>query len=409
MGEIIPRPLPQAALPFTGERLTSDFGGQTQIEHFHRYLLAREWCRGKDILDVASGEGYGTALLAQVARSAVGVEIAPDAVAHAAKAYGAANLSYVAGDARAIPAADATFDVVVSFETIEHFAEQTEFVTEIRRVLRPEGLLIVSTPDRDNYSPAETPANPYHVKELTGAEFETLLRGHFFNISILLQRPIFGSVLLPAQCSKGAPLCFERRGDQHFEGSSGLSRPQYLIAFASNNPAAIAPPPSVYIDTGRLGMLSPPEAEARLRSVQIGAEDRAASAQGIITELKRQVAAADDRAVEIEALRVETANARGEVRGLLIANETTERACEAMRSELAAANRTAAEAQTMLRQAQHSRAGTEAEALSLQQELERVKAEATAAKAQADAFGASTSWRLTAPVRAVSRLLRRKA
>src|SRR5271168_673674 len=98
MGEIIAWPKPSSPMAFTGERLTSDYGGQTQIEHLHRYLLAREWCRGKDVLDVASGEGYGTALLAQVARSAVGVEIAPDAVAHATSSYTRENLNYVQGD-----------------------------------------------------------------------------------------------------------------------------------------------------------------------------------------------------------------------------------------------------------------------------------------------------------------------
>lgn len=100
MGEIIRRPIPPVALPFTGERLTSDYGGQTQIEHLHRYLFARELCRGKDVLDVASGEGYGTALLAQVARRAIGVEIDPEAVRHAATSYARANLSFSQGDAQ---------------------------------------------------------------------------------------------------------------------------------------------------------------------------------------------------------------------------------------------------------------------------------------------------------------------
>src|SRR5271166_4681844 len=167
MGEIIQRPLPPTPLSFTGERLTSAYGGQTAIEHLHRYLMAREWCRGKDVLDVASGEGYGTALLAQVARKALGLEIARDAVEHANGAYKADNLSFLVGDARALPCPDACFDVVTSFETIEHFAEQSLFLREIRRVLRLGGLFIVSTPDRDNYSPAESPANPFHVKELT--------------------------------------------------------------------------------------------------------------------------------------------------------------------------------------------------------------------------------------------------
>lgn len=80
MGEIIKWPKPSSLLSCTGERLTTRYGGQTEIEQMHRYLMAREWCRDKDLLDVASGEGVGTALLAQVARSAVGAEIAVEAV-----------------------------------------------------------------------------------------------------------------------------------------------------------------------------------------------------------------------------------------------------------------------------------------------------------------------------------------
>ena len=79
MGEIFARPFPVTALPFTGERLTSEFGGQTEMEHLHRYMLARHLCRGRDVLDIASGEGYGAALLGQVASTVIGVEVAEDA------------------------------------------------------------------------------------------------------------------------------------------------------------------------------------------------------------------------------------------------------------------------------------------------------------------------------------------
>ena len=106
MGEIFKRPMPAANLPFTGERLTSELTGQTEIEHLHRYFLARHMCRGKDVLDVASGEGYGSALLAQVAKSVVGVELAEDVVAHANTEYGQPNVCFRQGDARELPIPD---------------------------------------------------------------------------------------------------------------------------------------------------------------------------------------------------------------------------------------------------------------------------------------------------------------
>jgi len=371
MGEIIVWPKPSSPMAFTGERLTSEYGGQTQIEHLHRYLLAREWCRGKDVLDVASGEGYGTALLAQVARNVVGVEISPEAVAHATGAYRADNLRFVAGDARMLPCPDAAFDVVTSFETIEHFAEQDRFLDEIRRVLRPGGQLIISTPDRDNYSPAESPANPYHVRELTPAEFDTLLRSRFAEVAVLLQRPIFGSVLLPAGGSEAPPLCFERRGDRHFEGSTNLSRPQYVVAFASNGPA-MALPSSVYIDTGRLGMLSPPEADARLR-LALGELDAARAA--VSRDHERQRAAFQ---TELTALQTELLATRDEVKGLLAANEMAERACALLRSQLADRQQSVGDA---ARSKNHA--------------------------AELEVILGSTSWRVTAPLRAVSRAFRR--
>ncbi len=82
MGEIFHLIRPDSPLDFTGERLATATSGQVEVEHLHRYFLARDFCRGLDVLDIASGEGYGSALLTQVARSVVGVEISADAVQH---------------------------------------------------------------------------------------------------------------------------------------------------------------------------------------------------------------------------------------------------------------------------------------------------------------------------------------
>jgi len=185
MGEIFIRERPHTALEWTGERLTTGISGQIEIEHYHRYLLAREFCRGKDVLDVASGEGYGSAFMAQVARSVVGVEVIPAVAAHAALAYRHVNLRFIAGDARFIPLRDASCDIVVSFETIEHLYQQDDFLAEVHRVLRPHGILIVSTPDRDVYSPSNSPPNPFHVHELTKEEFATTLARHFRHVTCL--------------------------------------------------------------------------------------------------------------------------------------------------------------------------------------------------------------------------------
>src|ERR1700738_1690997 len=105
-------------MPFTGERYVPEVRGQIYYEHVHRYALALELARDLDVLDIASGEGYGAAYLAIAARSVVGVDVDPESVRHAASRYTAMNLRFLAGLATRIPLPDASIDLVVSFETI---------------------------------------------------------------------------------------------------------------------------------------------------------------------------------------------------------------------------------------------------------------------------------------------------
>jgi len=130
MRETFPREAAENPEPFTGARLTASIHGQVEIEHYHRYLFSRNFCRDRDVLDVASGEGYGAAHLAQVARRVVGVEYSGATALNAAANFPRPNLWFVRGDARSLPLADACVDVVTSFETIEHFDRQEDFVAE---------------------------------------------------------------------------------------------------------------------------------------------------------------------------------------------------------------------------------------------------------------------------------------
>ena len=222
-------------LEWTGERLTTATAGQVEVEHYHRYFLARRCVRGLDVLDIASGEGYGSALLAQTAKSVVGVEIDPMAVSHASKAYVAPNLRFQAGRAQEIPLGDRSVDCVVSFETLEHFYEQEQFLDEIRRVLRPGGFLILSSPNREIYSPPGSQPNPHHVRELSREEVVSLVERRFGNVILLGQRPIVGSVIsreVPVE--NGEVVSFERRGPERWEATEGLSRTLYWIVMASD-------------------------------------------------------------------------------------------------------------------------------------------------------------------------------
>lgn len=303
MGEIFALTKPRNALQFTGERWTSAARGQIEVEHLHRYLVARDLCRGKDVLDIACGEGYGAAMLAQVAQRVVGIDVDRAAVAHAAAEYAGANLHYIAGDARRIPLATGSLDVVVSFETLEHFAEQEEFLAQLARILRPDGVLIISTPDSDVYSPIGGPANHYHVRELSREEFAATLSAHFSDVAILGQRALTGSAIIPrpAGAPETAPVTYERRDDAHFERSLGLPRPMYLIACASNGPLTGIPGSSIYVHASQV------ESTEELRAELHQAHASLQSAQAEAQSLRLELAAVKDRlsGTEIRLLTAE--------------------------------------------------------------------------------------------------------
>lgn len=221
-------------LAVTGERLMTDNRTQNVPEHLHRYGLACELARGLHVLDIACGEGYGTMLLAKYAASAVGVDVAREAVAHAARKYVRGNLRFLHGSATAIPLPASSVDVVVSFETIEHLREHEAMMTEIRRVLRAGGKLIISSPDKRYYTDATGHSNPFHLRELYCDEFRTLLGRFFKHTRLFLQRIAYGSVIVP---ENAAPGFTEYRGDfMGFTVEQTLREAMYNVIIASDEP-----------------------------------------------------------------------------------------------------------------------------------------------------------------------------
>ena len=155
-------------------------------EHIARYRFAKDFVRGRRVLDIACGEGYGAAALAKAgAASVTGVDISPEACERARRKYG---LDARAGDAQAIPVPDRSIDLIVSFETIEHVDAPAVFLRECARVLVQEGTLIVSTPNRPVYSGQGT-QNPFHRVEFDEGEFVDLLRARFRSIRLFTQFP----------------------------------------------------------------------------------------------------------------------------------------------------------------------------------------------------------------------------
>jgi GT2 family glycosyltransferase/SAM-dependent methyltransferase/glycosyltransferase involved in cell wall biosynthesis len=192
-----------SSIEFTGERFIPE-GMETEItlEHVHRYLMAARLCEGAVVLDAACGSGYGTGILSSRAAMAYGVDVDPEAVAYAEAHYGGEKVAYRTASVTDLPFESDTFDVVVSFETLEHLEQQAEMLAEFRRVLKPQGVLIISTPDKPIYNAALAEPNAFHVAELTRGEFETLVRERFKTVELYGQRIVFGSLTVAQQPSE---------------------------------------------------------------------------------------------------------------------------------------------------------------------------------------------------------------
>jgi len=178
-------------MEFTGERFVPDCGLDSEIvvEHLQRYLAVQEVVASKKVLDVASGAGYGSALLAEKAEVVCGLDIDRQAIEFAAQKYRRDNLRYCRGSIVDLPFADNSFEVIVSFETIEHIGEELHerFLEEAVRVLSPDGFMVISTPDRHIYSELPGYHNEFHLKEYYRKEFNDFLSRYFPHVTLLDQ------------------------------------------------------------------------------------------------------------------------------------------------------------------------------------------------------------------------------
>lgn len=219
------------ALPFTGERFTPECVREIWYEHWHRYALARRLAAGRRVLDAACGEGYGSALLSPTAADVVGVDIDAAAIAHARARYAAReNLQFEQADATELPFTDGRFDLVVSFETLEHLAEQERLLRGFARVLADDGVLMISSPDKHTYSELAGFRNEFHVRELYREELLALLAPHFREVRLYGQKLMFQSVVWSLDTEPGR--CEVATADADGAGiTPGIAvAPMYYIA-----------------------------------------------------------------------------------------------------------------------------------------------------------------------------------
>lgn len=185
------------ALEFTGERFTPECVREIWYEHMHRYAFAQPLVRGLRVLDAACGEGYGSALMAGTAAEVIGLDVSSDTIKHARGRYsGHTNLQFDVADCTSLDhLPSASFDVIASFETLEHVEAQERMLDGFARLLKPDGLLLVSTPDKRNYSDIPGVVNEYHVRELYRDEFEAMLSERFAEFRLFGQKLLFQSAL----------------------------------------------------------------------------------------------------------------------------------------------------------------------------------------------------------------------
>jgi ubiquinone/menaquinone biosynthesis C-methylase UbiE len=165
-------------LDFTGERLVPDKSPPAlEAEHRARYEFAKGLVKGKKVLDLGCGAGYGSFMLSEVADSVVGIDISPDAIKHAQETYKSSNLSFVVGDVAKLPFKNGEFTACVCFEVIEHIDNPDDLLKEVARILDPKGVFVVSTPNRA--VKISSVPNPFHKKEYTVNEFTAMLRNFF--------------------------------------------------------------------------------------------------------------------------------------------------------------------------------------------------------------------------------------
>ena len=199
-----PHEEPRSPKPFgmqhAGERFPPGIANAAEAAYDRtvRYRFAERYVKGKKTVDLGSGAGYGAHALSKFAEDVLGVEASDEAVAHATRRYEAQkNLRYEAADVTDLPYPDESFEAAVAFEVVERLERPEAVVKEASRLLKADGVFLVSTPDKQTHSNERNHANPRHLKEMYPLEFREILERHFRRVQIYRQGAIAGNIVTP--------------------------------------------------------------------------------------------------------------------------------------------------------------------------------------------------------------------
>lgn len=347
--------------------------GLIEAEHLARYVWAATLASGRVVLDAGCGVGYGLQMLTEAgAASVTGVDIASEAV-QTARARLGADADVLQGDIAALPFDDASFGLVVCFETIEHVGSQDKVLDELRRVLTSDGLLLISSPNRHVY----LQGNPYHVHEFTPEELEHALSRRFANVRLVRQQGWLASAI------GDDTLLGSASGEVKIDAISKIAGVEpghetFTLALASGGPLPSDRSLAVLTDLAELDAW-----QARARSAESHYDRAVRHSQDAQTAYE----AAN------EARKASEASAEAAIRELRSATDRLEQRIERVNNLLAGRNtelRIAAEDLVELRAA-----------------TRQTEHDLAAWRQIADDLQRSLSWRITAPLRALARAARR--
>jgi 2-polyprenyl-3-methyl-5-hydroxy-6-metoxy-1,4-benzoquinol methylase len=191
----------------TGERVDPEVADDNFINHFKVYKFIAQIARGRRVLDIGCGTGYGTDYLRQMGAQAVGIDIAKTAVSYAQRQY--PEVRFAMMDAQKLEFPAASFDLVVSTENFEHLHDQAGHIREVRRVLARGGIAFIATPNPEMF--LDAPHNPYHTHEAAFAELKAMLAAVFSEVVILENQSVPSS-------ERGRQL----RSARHAKGEIGI-------------------------------------------------------------------------------------------------------------------------------------------------------------------------------------------
>lgn len=300
-------------LPSTGERYLPGMGGRIAAEHLARYAFASQFVNDKKVLDIASGEGYGSAILAQAASAVAGVDIAEDAVLFARHKYEAIeNVEFRLGDVSSLEFENENFDVITCFETIEHVADPLAAIVELKRVLHKQGLLVVSTPNRENYSARYDYDNPYHKKELEFEEFRDALSNSFKVVKFFGQFSGAASNIVEIDNNGFYNIPESNTDVTHVDvpkwtgnASCGSTDPLYFVAICSDAAWPIEPTPTEFFDPADWRTIEDEFLMREIRSspsVNAGVVDQLVTQLNIVNTLRSELKLANLKLSQVQSV-----------------------------------------------------------------------------------------------------------